>query len=289
VLPKEVLRNCMGRNLPPQRIAQMLAKEALNTGGFDDVSAIVAIAPAPATSDADPWRAFLQTVGAFRAASPTAFLVASVAIGVLLVALLGLAVSAASRSLQDQLTAVSYGTPVAATFQSAPAFAPTPISSNAELPGGVGGATSETAMSIGTPQPIVTPTRTETPTVAPTETPAVAPTETPAVALYCILPCEEQSLGSDFPAQNVNTQTCEGENGSIPVGATIEVSPAEVFWWAECGQPVIYVRYEQTKYLIFPYRIGLWTDATCTPLKDWNACFSQPRMEWREACTSQWD
>jgi len=294
VLPKEVLRNCMGRNLPPQRIAQMLAKEALNTGGSDDVSAIVAIAPGPAASDANPWRAFLQIVGAFRAASPTAFLVASIAIGVLLVALLGLAVSAASRSLQDQITAMFYRTPAAVASQSAPAFAPTPTSSNVELPGGVGGATSETAMPIGTPQPIVTPTgtpplavtptRTATPAVTPTWTPQPTDTPTgtatPAVTpTYCILPCENQSMKSHFPAQNVDLGTCKGEDGSIPVGATIEVQSAEVFRWAKCGQPVISVRYEQTDYLIFPYRIGQWVGATCTPLDDWRTYFSQPRME----------
>ncbi len=86
-------------------------------------------------------------------------------------------------------------------------------------------------------------------------------------------------MGSHFPAQNVDLGTCKGEDGSIPVGATIEVQSAEVFRWAKCGQPVISVRYEQTDYLIFPYRIGQWVGATCTPLDDWRTYFSQPRME----------
>ncbi len=258
VLPETRLEQRVGRPASPRQIAEGLVNDALDAGSADDMSAIVALTTGSEASLAQSVPSLPGVMARWHALSPTGFVLGSIAVGILGLALLGLLLSSLWSGLRPSLPPTPTPT---ATEQAFVALPPATLPAAPEPPVDIESFTP-------TPPP-ATP-------LPPTSTPVPSPT--PAAGRYCILPSGNSSVDDDYPANNVNLQNCKSQGGSIPVGADISVPPNEVSR-TRCSQPLIRVFYEGKEYFIFPYRIGL-RDAggPCTSL-DWRSRFSRPRQE----------
>lgn len=279
-LSESEINRILGSRASPQRIAQILADAAIKAGSADDVTAVVIATGDQVAGTANPAESLLQTLAAWQALSPRGFLVGAIAVGMILLAMVGLLLSTAWRALGELSAAAP--TPSSQAGVVAP-YTATPLPDMLSSP-----ESSPTLDGAPDNPALADPTYTPTPSPSP---PPLAPTSTPAGTLmpaaphYCILPHTNPET-NDQRAKSINELSCHEESSrSIPLDENIDIDNRSTIKDCKDQLVIIEVSYKEIPYHIFPWRIGIRdNDGVCQSIpprtdgvEGWRVYFATPR------------